>query len=55
VRGVLGNLRKKGYFENLGVGERIILEPVVKKSVRRAWTGVIWFRVGTIGELLLIR
>jgi hypothetical protein len=36
---------------NLGVDGRIRLEWISKKSVGRMWTGFIWLRIGTNGEL----
>jgi len=39
-------LEERGHWEGPGVDGRIILEWVINKSVRRAWTGLIWLRTG---------
>jgi len=39
-------------LENLGIGGRITLECIFKKSVGKAETGLIWLRMGTDGRLL---
>jgi len=44
-----GNLRERGQLEDPGVDGRIILRWVFSKSNVRAWTGSIWFRIGTGG------
>jgi hypothetical protein len=46
------NLTERDHFEDLGIDGRIILKLFLRKSVRRVWTEVIWFRRGTIGRLL---
>jgi hypothetical protein len=48
----LGNLRESSDFEDLGVDGRMILKWILKKLVRRAWTGLNWLRIGTSGRLL---
>jgi len=45
-------LAERDHFEDLGIDGRIILKLFIKKSVRRVWTEVIWFRRGTSGMLL---
>jgi hypothetical protein len=40
------------HFENPGVDRRIILKWIFKKWDRKAWTGLIWLRLGTGGERL---
>jgi hypothetical protein len=40
-----GNLGEKEHFENLGLGKRIILKYILKKSFGRAWTGLIWLSI----------
>jgi hypothetical protein len=47
-----GNLREKDHMEYIGVYEKKILELIFKKSIWRAWTGLIRLRIGTIGGLL---
>jgi hypothetical protein len=46
-----GKLRKRGHFEDLGVNEGIIYKWTFKKWMR-AWTGLNWLRIGTLGGLL---
>ena len=48
----LGNLRESNDFEDLDVDGRKILKWILKKLVRRVWTGLIWLRIGTSGRLL---
>jgi hypothetical protein len=43
---------QQNHLEDCGVGGRIILKSVFKKSVERSWTGLIWRRIGTGGGLL---
>jgi hypothetical protein len=38
--------------EGLGVDEKIILEWMLGKYGEKFWTGFIWLRIGTSGELL---
>jgi hypothetical protein len=39
-------------LEHLGADGRIILKCILKKPVGRAWTGLIWLRIGTGGGIL---
>jgi hypothetical protein len=39
-------VEKLDYLEDLGVDESIILKWILSKSVGRAWTGLMWFRIG---------
>ena len=41
------NLRKRYHFEDLGVDGRIILKWILNKLAGRAWTELIWLRIGT--------
>jgi hypothetical protein len=47
-----GNLREKNHLEDPGIDERIILRWIFRKWNCGAWTGLIWLRIGTRGELL---
>lgn len=38
-------------LEYLGLDQRIVLKLIVRKSIRRAWTGLIWLGVLTSGGL----
>jgi hypothetical protein len=48
----VGNLSERGLFEDLAWDGRIILKWMFKKSFRRTWTALIWFRIETSGGLL---
>jgi hypothetical protein len=48
------NLKGRGQLEALGVDGRIILKWSLKKSVGRAWTGLLWLRIGVSGGLVLL-
>jgi hypothetical protein len=43
----VGKLDVKSYLEDLGVDGRIILKQILKKSIWKTWTGLIWFRIET--------
>lgn len=47
-----GNLKEGDYLRDVGVDGRIILRCILLRWYARAWTGFIWFRVGTSGGLL---
>jgi hypothetical protein len=52
-RVVVGNLKERGQLENLGVNGSMIL--IDCKRWMRAWTGLIWLRIGTGGGQSLMR
>jgi hypothetical protein len=39
----------------MGVGGSIILKWIIKTLDVRTWTGLIWLRIGTSGELLCVQ
>jgi hypothetical protein len=39
-------------LEDQGVERRIILEGILRKSFGRAWSGLVWLRIGARGALL---
>jgi hypothetical protein len=41
-------LKGRGHLEDLGVDGRIILEWILGKQDRKAWIGLIWFRIGPL-------
>jgi hypothetical protein len=51
---VVGDLRERGHLDNLGRGGSVILKWIFKKW-DKAWVGLISFRIGTGGGLLLAR
>jgi hypothetical protein len=46
------NARKGDHLEVIGVDGRIILKWIFRKWDERAWTGLIWLRIGAGGGLL---
>jgi hypothetical protein len=46
-----GNLRERDHFEDLDIDGRIILKWTLKLYDGRAWTGLLWLRIGTSGRL----
>jgi len=51
-RGLVGRLRERDHFEDLGVDGRTIGKWIFKKWDRETWIGLIWLRIGTGGGLL---
>ena len=48
----VGKPEERGHLEGLGIEERIILKWMLKKQDGKAWTGLLWLRIGTSGRLL---
>ena len=44
-----GNLRERDHLEDPGIDGRIILRWICRKWNVRAWTGLIWLRIRTVG------
>jgi hypothetical protein len=47
--------RPDGKRPDLDIDFRIILKWILKKRVGVAWAGLIWLRIGTVGEVLRMR
>jgi len=45
-------MREREHFEDQGIVGSIILKCIYRKWDGGAWTGLIWLRIGTGGELL---
>jgi hypothetical protein len=43
----LEHLKGRGYMEDLGIDERIILERLLGTKGGKVWIGFTWFRMGT--------
>jgi hypothetical protein len=50
-----GGTCRKDHLEDLGEDERILLKWLSKKWNEGAWTGLIWLKIGTGGDLLGMR
>ena len=50
-----GNLKERDHLQDSGLDERIKSRWIFKKCDGGAWTGWIWFRIGTGGEHMYIR
>jgi len=46
------NLKEKEHSEDVGIDGKIILEWILGKWSGEVWTGLLWLRIGTSGELL---
>jgi hypothetical protein len=46
------NLKGRHHSEDLGVDVKITSEWILRKSVRKMWTGFIWLKLETSGGLL---
>jgi hypothetical protein len=49
---LLENLNGSDHSEVLGIGGKIILKRILEKQGGKLWTGFIWLRIETSGELL---
>jgi hypothetical protein len=45
-------MKEEDHVEDLEVDLKILLKCILKKWGGRVWTGFIWLRIGTSGELL---
>jgi hypothetical protein len=51
--GILGgNPENRDHYDDLGIDGMITLKLILKKWNGRAWTGLVWFRIGTRDGLL---
>ena len=48
----MGRPDETDHLEEVGVGGRIILKSICKKSFASAWIGLVWLGLGTSGVLL---
>jgi hypothetical protein len=47
-----GNLKEEQHLQDSGIDGRIMLKCIFKNWDGKAWTGLIWLRIGTGGRLL---
>jgi len=52
IHGFGGNLREKDNFQVPSVDGRIIIRWIFRKWDVRAWTGLIWLKIRTVGGQL---
>jgi hypothetical protein len=50
-----GKVRERDHLEDADVDGRVIIKWILIKSACKTWTGFIWLRIRTIGELLYMR
>ena len=51
----LRKLKERCHVDDLGVDGSVVLKGILKKSVGRAWTGLIWLRIRTSGRISCTR
>jgi hypothetical protein len=47
-----GSQKERGHYEDQDVGGRTIVKYILERWDGIVWTGLIWLRIGTSGELL---
>jgi hypothetical protein len=52
VKFCLEHRNERGQLEDISIDGRIISEEILRKEDGEFWTGFIWLRIGTSGELL---
>jgi hypothetical protein len=57
VRVLVGKYEERDHLEDVGLDVKIMLlvERILKKSVERVWSGMIWLKIGTSGGFLCRR
>ena len=50
-----GKVRERDHLEDTGVDEKVLIKWILRKSVDKTWTGLIWLRLGAVGELVCTR
>jgi hypothetical protein len=51
----LRKLKERYHVDDQGVDGSVLLKRILKKSVGRAWTGLIWLRIRTSGRISCTR